>query len=124
MTKYSLKPTGVFHVKFTDTLGLKEAIAYMDEFKKIDYLSSPVRILYDIRKAKLNFEMSELPSLTHFAEDSTKRYAVVRAAYLVNDPKNTAYGFIFKNLPKSERTSRNIFSTLKAAEAWLKEEDY
>ena len=123
MTKYSLKPTGIFHVQFTDILGLKEAKAYMDDFKKIEYLSSPVKILYDIREAKLNFEMDELPSLTHFAEDSTKQYAAVRAAYLVNDPKNTAYGFVFKNLPKSKRTSRNIFSTIKAAEAWLLKED-
>lgn len=123
MTKHTLHPNGIFQVEFYNELGLKEAQKYMEQFRTFDFLQSPLKILYDIRKANIKLQLDELSTLTSLAEESTIAYPKVKAAYLVDAPTNTAFSIVFKDLKTSARTTRNIFSTLKAAEEWLLFED-
>lgn len=111
---------GIFKITFKDYVSLEDILTFLSDFGKIDYLPNDLLLLYDLENANIAFDPSEIKNISNNAESSTTKYNSIKTAFLVNDPKLSAYSTIFSNHSLEIKTERKTFSTKLAAENWLK----
>lgn len=80
-----------------------------------------IKLLYDLRDAKLDFEVDALKLISQKAEESTQAYKRVRTAFLLEKPRHTAFVLIYSRLAPSNRHTREMFSKESDAIDWLLE---
>jgi len=121
MISYSLKDSGIFYVNFSETVSLEDVKTYLLEFEKLDNLPKNLLSLYDLRGANMHLKAEDIFCISNLTEKVTTSYKSIKTAFLVNKPKLTAYSFLFSVDHNSEITTRQVFSTEKAAFKWLSE---
>ena len=119
MIEYSLNDSGVFCVKFSGTVTMKDIEDYLLEFELIEDPPKDLISLYDLREAKMNLDSKDIMRISELTKKATASYKTVRTAFLVNKPLLTAYSLIFSNDSPSGKTVREVFSTEEAAIKWL-----
>jgi len=119
MITYKLSDTGIFRVKFSGKITVGDIQKYLDEFKSVNDLPLDIRLLYDLTDAEMNLDVNDIHSISQMAEEATLKFKSVKTAFLVNQPLLTAYSVLFSEFKSSNKTSRQIFSTLNAAINWL-----
>lgn len=119
MISYSLDKNTLI-VTFKDDIHIKDIAKFLDEFSKLDGLPDNLNLLYDLLEVKITVSHDEIKQISNIANNSTNKYKSIRTAFLVSDPKLTAYSTLFSNLADS-KTIRKIFSTKEAAIKWLEQ---
>ena len=111
------------HVTPTKDINYHDLADFLMDFSKMETLPDEVRILFDLRYAKLSLHLEEISKLSSLAEELTKKINSIRTAFIVEDPKATAYTMLYSWMPKDDRLIREHFSTEKAAIEWLNQKD-
>ncbi|NOQ25594.1 MAG: hypothetical protein GQ564_09570 [Bacteroidales bacterium] len=109
----------IYKVIYSGIVNFEEIINFLHEFSHIENLPKKLSLLYDLRDADLKVAPNELKKMSQVAEESTKKYTSVKTAFLVDDPKITAYSTLFSNQSVEKKTERKTFSTMEAALKWL-----
>ena len=110
----------IYKVIYSGIVSFEEIINFLNEFSHIENLPKKLSLLSDLRDADFKFAPNELKKISQAAEESTKKYTSIKTAFLVTDPKITAYSTLFSNQSMEKRTQRKTFSTMDAALKWLK----
>jgi hypothetical protein len=109
----------IYKVIYSGIVSFDEIIKFLHEFSRIENLPKKLSLLHDLRDADLKIAPNEIKKMSQAAEESTKKYTSVKTAFLVNDPRVTAYSTLFSNHSVEKRTQRKTFSTIEAAIKWL-----
>ena len=118
MISYKLADN-IFHIKFEGNITYEELVELSKNFSERRIKGDYLLLMYDIRKANLNFSIKENSKISHLALNSTKGYKLVKAAFVTTSPRTTAMLSIFSHLSLGSHTQRKVFSTPEAAIAWL-----
>ena len=118
MITYSLEDSGIFYVRFSDSVSAEDIKKYLSDFAKINDLPLDFLSLYDLRDANLTIVAEDVASISNLANKIVSSFRTVRTAFLVNKPDITAYSILFKN-SASKGIAREVFSTREAAINWL-----
>jgi len=117
MISYTVENANLVHVLFKGPIRLNDIISFLNEFDKIEGLSQNLRLLYDLHEANFEFEPGDINIINTQAQEVTMKYSTVRTAFVVNDPKSTAYSILFKS--STQRAKRELFSNKSNAIDWL-----
>ncbi|MCU4175164.1 hypothetical protein [Carboxylicivirga sp. N1Y90] len=109
----------IFHVSLSGTIELKDLLTFLKDFSEIENRPEDLKIFYDLTQANVDLHLDDINKLSAIAEKSTLDLSSVKTAFLVEDPKVTAYAMLFSWLPTNERINRKQFSTKDAAIEWL-----
>ncbi|NPA36329.1 MAG: hypothetical protein GXO47_05720 [Chlorobi bacterium] len=110
----------IIHINFTGEVTFDQLKELSKNFSEQRIKGDTLLLLYDLRNAKLNFTVKDYKNISDMAQESTKGYKMVKAAFVVSSPKLTAMLSIFAQLTWSRHTQRKVFSTTSAALAWLR----
>ncbi|NJO92730.1 MAG: hypothetical protein HC831_29995 [Chloroflexia bacterium] len=110
---------GIFTVVFTGDILFDSIISYLDDFKNMQGLPKNLKLLYNFTNANFHLDPVKIKIISDKATDVTSNYTSIRTAFVVAEPKVTAYSMLFSLMNNTEKTSREIFSTLSAAIDWL-----
>ena len=121
MISYQIENNNLVLVMLKDGTTLDDVLNFLDEFESLKDLDKEIKLLYDVRGVELGFGADGLKVISKKAADVTKDYISIRTAFLVDEPKATAFTYIFSHITPSERTTREVFSSESAAMAWLNE---
>jgi len=114
------KEGDIFVVTFSGAIPFDDIIAYLSDFSKIKHLPRNINILYNFTKADFDLDPVKIKIISDKAIEVTERYESIRTAFVISEPKVTAYTMLFSLLMPNEKSSREIFSTISAARDWLK----
>nr|WP_321410616.1 hypothetical protein [uncultured Carboxylicivirga sp.] len=114
---------GILHVTPTKDIYFKDLVSFLEDFSQLDNLPANVKILYDLRDANVFLHLDEISKLSNLAEKMTLNVKNIRTAFVVEDPKATAYTMLYSWMPKTDRLKREHFSTEDAAVLWLHKEE-
>jgi hypothetical protein len=78
-------------------------------------------VMEDGRKATSDFSMNELEYIGDKLREVLPQFNSIKHAVIHTDPKNTVLAMIFNQKNANTNYRLNVFSTLEAAVAWLKE---
>ena len=120
MITYSLNNDGIFYVTFSGIVTVEDIENYLLDFEKLSNLPQDLRALYNLRSADMKLTHDDLIYISELTNKATAVYKTVRTAFLVDEPKITAYSIIFTEQLTSSKTKRKVFSTESAALSWLK----
>lgn len=121
MITYRLSDVGIFYVKFSGKVDLKDINAYLTNLKKITLLPPDILILYDMLETEILITIDDLKTISEDAEIAISQFHSVKAAFVVNQPVLTAMSIIFSESPYAGRSLRRTFSTIESAVKWLLE---
>ena len=87
------------------------------DFQQLD----EIKILDDMRKSTLNYELSDHIELFKYIESRIGEGQEVKTAFIMDSPEDTVKGVLFEDLTKSLKSYIvKLFSTPEAALHWLK----
>ncbi len=109
----------IFHINFEGIFTYEELVELSKNFSERRIKGDYLLLIYDLRKAILNFSIKDYSKISHLALNSTKEYKFVKAAFVASSPRTTAMLTIFSHLSLGSHTQRKVFSTPEAAIAWL-----
>jgi len=109
----------ILHIDFTGDITFDELEELSRNFSEHRIKGDLLLLLYDLREAKLSFNIKEYSKISDLAQSSTQKYKFVKAAFVVTSPRTTAMLTIYSQLTWSNHTQRKVFSTLDAALSWL-----
>jgi len=118
MITHELKDN-ILHIIFEGDITYDELMELSKNFSDHKIKGDILLLIYDLRKAKLSFSVKDYTRISDLAQNSTRDYRFVKAAFVVNSPRITAMMIIFSQLTWSNHTQRKVFSTTDAALAWL-----
>lgn len=116
---HQLNGNGIFVVKFTGDIPFDLIIEYLDDFEKIKGLPKKLFMLYDFTNAAFDLDQAKIKAISDKAGDVTIDYEFVYTAFVVAEPKVTAYTMLFSLMLPNERSKRELFSTVSGAQNWL-----
>ena len=93
-----------------------------ENFQKIaadKTLPRQLNVLHDCRNSPFSFDISKVKHLADEFQRMCLCFEKVTWADLHNQPKNTAYGFLFANLLPHTRDQYRLFSSEEEAINWL-----
>lgn len=118
MIKHYLEDN-IIRIELTGNITYQEIVEFSKKFSEYHIKGDILLILYDLNDAVLNFSVSEYKEFSRLANEATKGYRFVKAAFITNTPQKTAMLTIFSHLTNTTKTQRKVFSTKDAALAWL-----
>ncbi len=121
MIGYWLEESGIFVVKFSETVGIEEIKKYISAFEKLSNLPDNILILYDFREALVKLKKEHIQMLNELAEKASRKYLSAKTAFIVDKPIITAIMLMFSEKTLTTKTKRKVFSTEIAAREWLKQ---
>lgn len=110
---------GIVYVNFKGIINIEELISFLKEFGNIEDFPMHLLLLYDLQEADLKINAKDIETISDYSELATQKYISVKTAFLVNEPKLTAYSTLFSELANPNKTQRKIFSTKEATIKWL-----
>lgn len=111
---------GLLTIEYSEYLTVDDIIASMKEAKQDFPLSKNLKVISDFRNVKSDMKYVELPKLIRPTLEVIKSHDSILDAILVNKPYTTALSFLFKGLIKKSNVEYEIFTSIEAAEEWLK----
>lgn len=118
MIKYQLKD-GIFTVKFTGLVLFKEIIDYLEEFRNLKDIPLNLKMLYDLSEADFNLTQPEIKKLSEKASEVTAHFNFIYTAFVVSEPKVTAYTMLFSLMVPNAKSLRELFASKENALNWL-----
>jgi len=109
----------ILHIDFIGDITYDQLVELSENFSEHRIKGDFLLLIYDLREAKLNFNIKDYTRISNLAQNSTQGYRYVKAAFVVTSPRTTAMLSIFSQLTWSNHTQRKVFSTPDAALAWL-----
>ncbi len=119
MINYQLDENGIFRIVFNGVISLESILSFLDDFYQFENLPPELILLYDLTKATFDLDPVKIKMLSEKALAVTIKYHKIRTAFVVAGPKVTAYTMLLSIMMPNEKATREIFSTLEAAEEWL-----
>ena len=110
---------GILRVTPTGDIDYKDLVHFLRDFSTLEHLPEDLKVLYDLRQANVNLHLDDISKLSSLAEQLTKNVKTIKTAFVVEDPKATAYTMLYSWLPTTIRLKRENFSTEDAAVLWL-----
>ncbi len=109
----------IFHINLDEEVVYDEFVKLSNEIVKVEAKNDILLLKYDLRTCNLNFTVNDYKRVSNLALNTTKKYRLVKAAFVVTSPRLTAMLTIFSQLAPSNHTQRKVFSTNEAAISWL-----
>jgi len=110
----------ILHITFEDEITFEQLEELSRNFSEQRIKGDILLLIYDLRKAILDFSVKDYKKISDMAQNSTKAYRMVKAAFVVTAPRMTAMLTIYSQLSWTSHTQRKVFSTTDAALSWLK----
>jgi len=118
MIKYQMEDN-IFTVIFTGTISFDEIISYLNDFGQMKDLPKSLKLLYNFIDAEFDLNPVKIQIISDKAIEVTALYDNIQTAFVVAEPKITAYSMLFSLMSANEKALREIFSTVLAAKNWL-----
>ncbi len=109
----------ILYVIPTQKIDYNGFVNFLKEFSSLKDLPKDLKILYDLRQASVHLHLNEITQLSEISERITLNINSVKTAFLIEEPKTTAYSMLYSWIPKSDHITRAYFSTQEAAIKWL-----
>ena len=110
---------GILRVTPTGDINYTDLVNFLKDFSTLKNLPEDLKVLYDLRQANVNLHLDDISKLSSLAEQLTKNVNTIKTAFVVEDPKATAYSMLYSWIPTTIRLKRENFSTEDAAILWL-----
>lgn len=118
MIKYQFKD-GIFTVNFTGQILFTEIIEYLEDFRNLKDIPLNLRMLYDLTESDFTLTQAEIRKLSEKASQVTAHFNFIYTAFVVSEPKITAYTMLFSLMAPNEKSLRELFATKENALTWL-----
>ena len=109
----------IFHINFEGNITYDQMVDLSKNFSERRIKGDYLLLIYDLRKAIMNFSVKDYSKISRLAINSTKDYKFVKAAFVATSPRITAMLTLYSHLSLGSQTQRKVFSTPEAAMAWL-----
>lgn len=113
------KDSEILYIYFRGDIYGEEIIDHISSINKIEGLPKELKLLYDLRQSSLKISSLEVKKISSIAESSLKNFPVIRSAFLVDKPLETALLSIFVDIKTRVTLNRKLFSTMEASLAWI-----
>lgn len=118
MIKYQMEDN-IFTVVFTGAVSFESIISYLKDFGQMEDLPRNLKLLYNFIDAEFDLDPVRIQIISDKAIEVTASYDKIQTAFVVAEPKITAYSMLFSLMSANEKSLREIFSTISAAKNWL-----
>ncbi len=108
------------YVRTPPVITFEDMLASLDFLQKSDHLPRELRVLEDARGTKADFQISDLNNLVEKIKETAESFESIRHAVIHDSAKNTAFTMFVERLANTKNVAYKVFSTLKAAETWLR----
>lgn len=119
LINYQLEESGIFRIIFSGKIPVDNILSFLDDFYLFENLPNELILLYDFTRAEFDLDPVKIKILSAKAMEVSINYDKIRTAFVVAEPKVTAYTMLFSMMIPNEKATREIFSTVEAAEDWL-----
>ncbi|MDA3954288.1 MAG: hypothetical protein PF485_11620 [Bacteroidales bacterium] len=109
----------ILEVIYEGSIQLNDLMEFGNEIYGNDSLPRQLLILTDVTKAQYNIKRSEFQIMIDMLKEHVKPFQLVKAAFIQNKPKETAYSLILEMKNKLPNYYHSVFSTREAALSWL-----
>ncbi len=106
--------------KLKPVISMEDMLDTLNYFKNTEGLPSKLNILEDARDVKVKFSIKEIPDIMREAVLIMKKYEVVKHAIVYNSAIYTAYGLLAEKLVSRGNYYLRVYSSMEAAEEWIK----
>ena len=118
LTEFDHK-TGILFTKFEDQITLLEIVEYIRATKNNKEYPRILKILTDATNSNMNLEFEDLEVIVSENYKSIEKYDCIIDAIVLENPKETALSFLYKELVKTGKYKFEVFSTQEAALRWI-----
>lgn len=119
--RYFDEKVGILYTFSTGEVSFQEMLQREQNIAKLAEVTKNLKILEDARDAKANFTVYDLQDLVDHLEVYLKDFESVRHAVIHSDPTSTAYVMLVDHLKPTSKYKIKVFSSIQAAEEWLKD---
>ncbi len=113
---------GIFYVTRVGEITLQDIKSYIDQFDKSFKHYKRLFLIEDANQAIPKYKAEGLEEIHEEIKTRIGKYDIVKVAVIVNNPINTALSMLYANLSETIKNYHyKTFSTLEAAERWIKE---
>jgi hypothetical protein len=109
----------VLEVFYEGKITLDDLTGYGNSISSNDSLPRNLKILADATKASYELTPGEIPRIVELTKEHIKPYKHVKAAFLQSKPLETALSHLLELEFTPGKYEHAVFSTRKAALAWL-----
>ena len=100
---------------------LEDILKFLDSLEPFIKGLNDLLFLYDLTDATLMISPKDVSHVSELTVKMNKNMNIVKSAFLVSEPNQTALTILFAEIKRDSRAKRAVFSTKAAAEKWLKE---
>jgi hypothetical protein len=111
---------GYYFRKLKPVISMEDMLDTLNYFKNSEGLPARLNILEDARDVKVRFSIKEIPAIMKEAVLIMKKYDVVKHAIVYNSAIYTAYGLLAEKLVSRGNYYLRVYSSMEAAEKWIK----
>jgi cellulose synthase/poly-beta-1,6-N-acetylglucosamine synthase-like glycosyltransferase len=105
--------------KFEGDIIKKEIVDYIDATRLNKTYPRKLKILTDSTNANMVFAKNDLKAVVEANLKSLEQYNYIIDAIITDNPKETAFSILYKELSATNKYRFNVFSTREAAIEWL-----
>ncbi|MCF6366776.1 MAG: hypothetical protein L3J35_11300 [Bacteroidales bacterium] len=105
--------------RFEGNVTLKEVVDYINATRLNQEYPRKLRILTDSSKSTMLMVPDDLQHIVEANNESLKEYTYIIDAIVLENPKDTALSYLYKEISKNKNYFFQLFSTNKAARKWL-----
>lgn len=113
----------IYTVAFTDVVTVGDIYEYIHEFNELHNSPQHLKVLYDFTDVDLMISLDDIPTIAKEEGKATSQLLSLKTAFVVKDPKVTAYVMLFQWARPAEHVIRREFSSIDVALKWLKSSD-
>ena len=103
-----------------DKIVVEDVTRFIKSMICADDLPKDLRIIVHLLNCEVLFNVDQIPEIVKANDYLLERYVSIRQAIVIDKPISTALAVYYKKLCKQSNYSFKIFSTLIAAEFWIK----
>ncbi|MFO7830044.1 MAG: hypothetical protein R6V23_15575 [Bacteroidales bacterium] len=109
----------ILEVTYLGAIKFNDLIEFGNNVYKDETLPRKLKILTDATNARYNIKHSDLKILINSLKEHVSVYESVKAAFIQDQPKETAFSLIVEMNAKIPNYYHAVFSTREAAFSWL-----
>lgn len=110
---------GFLDSKFEGDVIKKEIVDYIDATRLNKSYPRKLKILTDSTNANMVLAKNDLKAVVEANLKSLEQYDYIIDAIITENPKETAFSFLYKELSATKKYKFEVFSTREAAIEWL-----
>lgn len=113
------KEIDILEVHYEEIITLTEINEFVSKISMDKKLPRNLKILTDATKAKYNIQSHEIDELKQTLRKQLNSYEYIKAAFIHNNPKETALSILLQKSLQNINYYHKVFSTYSAAIKWL-----